>query len=82
MVRREPAWLHATAIVITDRRGYSRFFIGWNKSKALSTAWSLSGAALFLCEPDAIEHPELKKIKARLTREGRTWRQVVVRAEV
>lgn len=81
MVRREPQWLHATAILITDKRGASRFFREWNKAGSLHTAWSLAGAKLFLCEPEAIEHPDLRKIKARLTREGRSWRQIVVRAE-
>ena len=81
MVRREPAWLHATAIVITDRRGCGRFFREWNKAGALHTAWSLAGATLFLCEPEEIEHPDLRRVKARLTSEGRVWRQIVVRAE-
>lgn len=81
MVRQEPAWLHATAIVITTRYG-SRFFREWNKAGVLHTAWSLAGASLFLCQPERIEHPDLRKVKARLTREGRVWRQIVVRAEL
>lgn len=81
MVMQEPAWLHATAILITDRRGGLRFFREWNNAGALHTAWSLAGATLFLCEPVENEHPDLKKVKARLTREGREWRQIVVRAE-
>jgi len=80
VVKHEPRWLHATAIVISTRPG-SRFFREWNKGGALHTAWSLAGARLFLCEPEAIEHPELRKIKARLDREGRVWRQIVVRGE-
>jgi hypothetical protein len=74
-------WLTATALIVTDpMTGRQRFFRGWNKAGALTTAWSLAGAILFLDEPVAIEHPDLKKIKVRLSAEGRLWRQVEVRA--
>lgn len=81
MVRREPRGLYATAIIVTDKQGRQRWFREWNKGGRLHTAWCLAGARLFLDEPEAIEHPDTRKIKARLTREGRNWRQVVVSAE-